>query len=516
MFLNICSKVDEFSKKNSPQDLKGILLKTLAKSLSEQKEIETYLDTKEFKTDEERMIGRLHWHKKHNSLPKGLSDPEDGLLPENLQEKLDEALEKRINGLLKKRLEPITPQSLKKGLLGCVYELEGKDVLMQLLTYLVTEFGVKQLSDPHLFAQAILYANGVEVMDYELDGFGRNKEIDVVEVGEKILESLQKGESSESIISLFNKSKLIQAPGGVEAIQQKQEVKKHLKEYINSLLIEMIGEEAPRSESDENSFLNYAKKVSGSSKVSYATVAKQTLQHTIFPCVGAASVSLYLLIDGMLFFTNHLNTLHSIINYKKTLPNHLADRIVELVYHPSWRIILLQMIDTISEQDSNSNRSIISKKDFDTISDFFIQHLLHDISFKSQLSSVFQYFKGDEAFKLFRKHINSSSGSFVENAVKSLIPTCKEITLYCRVVDAFRKRGIAFKGDEKFWEVFIRESLNQLVGKEVRISKDLLPNAEKISIREREVDQLLECDENKLFAKLFEIEISQVKTFEME
>ncbi len=90
------------------------------------------------------------------------------------------------------------------------------------------------------------------------------------------------------------------------------------------------------------------------------------------------------------------------------------------------------------------------------------------------------------------------------------------LLFWIKSIASFRKRDITFEGDEKFWEVFIRESLNQLISKEAGSSKSPLSNAEKISIREKEVDRLLKYDENKLFEKVSNIKMSQVETFEME
>src|SRR5262249_39351848 len=147
-----------------------------ADSISKQKTIDQFLLTYAECSAKQKFIARLTWHKGNNTLPKGVPDPsQERLTPENLQKKMDESLSEYIHHYVEKYLNKISIKQFNEGILGVIYFLEGKDLLIKLLIFLISEFGIKQLADPHLFALSFLNSNGIEVMDYELDGFGRDK-----------------------------------------------------------------------------------------------------------------------------------------------------------------------------------------------------------------------------------------------------------------------------------------------------------------------------------------------------
>ena len=100
-------------------------------------------------------------------------------------------------------------------------------------------------------------------------------------------------------------------------------------------------------------------------------------------------------------------------------------------------------------------------------------------------------------FRELTKLLQPSTNPILEQGLEALLPTIKELLLYSRVVDGFRKESIHFDGDNKFWELYLRETLNQLVAKE---AQERFPNAHRPSlieltaIRNEFVDHLLSLD----------------------
>lgn len=502
VLLNVCLKLVEISKKPPSQAWIQPAVHSFANSLSQQKPIDQFLGSHHFDSKADAFIARLAWHKTNNSLPKGLPDPDlVTLTSENLSEKLDESLNKYLEERLEKLFVQIFPKNLKSGFLGIFYFLEGKDALTQLFIYLLAEFGVKQIVDPHLFALAILNGSGVEVMEYELDGFGRNKRASILSTGSKIMhEATLKNANWESLNEIFVKSGLKIAPKSFEAILQKEEAKAQLKACISTMIYNMI--KTDEFQHPGGILKNAREKASQ------------------LPFIGAATLSLHLLISGTFFSLDYLfkskdEKKESYLTWMfknlsgRALSDHLADRIIDLIYHPSWRITILQLIETIFvAMESPPINPLLPqpntlKADLNKITDFLFQHFTVNskIPFQEKIGSVFDYFVGDGTVKMFHDYIQPKDNPVLEKGLKSLLPTIKELLLYIRVTDSFRKESLQFDGDAKFWECFLRECLNQHVA-EFALKEFPFPKRPTLlqlsKIREMLVDQYLSLGQNEL------------------
>ncbi|MFQ5729891.1 MAG: hypothetical protein ACE5GN_05985 [Waddliaceae bacterium] len=330
LLLQLFVKIMEPSQGDRSQKCIGAAVRSLAQSFSYQEHIDRYLAELPLRSDEEALIARLEWHKTHDTLPKGVPDPhQERLTPSNLYEKFEEALYKYTESLVEKLVDRYSPPSMKRGLSGFVYFLEGRDASIRLLTHLVAEFGIKQLTDPHLFSLAILYACNEDIMDYELDGFGRRKKDTIIDVGQEMMNAmLEKNFSWSSTLALFEDSGLRHTPGSLEGIMQKTEAKEQLRRYIASIIHEMIKEDDFQHKTGV-----------------LRAIRRKTKR---FPVVGVATVSLHVLINGMFFslgypFRDIKQEETTFLKWMfkhmtgKGLCNYLADRVVDLIYHPSWR-----------------------------------------------------------------------------------------------------------------------------------------------------------------------------------
>lgn len=487
-----------------PLPVKEIVFKRLAKSLSNEKELEKIWSG--VGTEGERKIAVLDWLKKKGDLPAGLPDL-DGLLPENLLEKENEALYTHICKLVEKFLDKHAPESIRKGVTGTVYELEGKDAFVHLAAQLIIEVLIKQVADPHRFAQTILYSQG-EVMDLELDGFGMNKGDDVFDAGHEILNLEEK-----SIAQVLEEFKLKQSPGGQEANEQKEATRERLKEYFAAIFMQMF-------ESENN---------------------EKTTFEPHNPICGAGSIGWHFLMNTMNFGIKHLKhfSIFAAERAQKKISKYFASRMVDLIYHPSWKIILLQMLGDLSENvfDRPIEDQKIEKEDFDEIASFLGKHFFGSLeanqlpevyyvqtlawiiekagfsptskSMGELLSDAFLYMKSDELFGKFQSHINTPSTSkpFLEEGLEALIPTMRELLLHCRLTDANRKKGNAFEGDDKLWDVYLRSVLTQLAVKGSSLE-------EKARLRGEIVDELLTLDDDALIERLKKVEREKVLAFE--
>lgn len=499
LLLGACKKIMNASS-DRPFPVKEIVCKRLAKSLSNEKELERIWNGK--KTEGEKKIAVLDWLKRRDDLPAGLPDP-SGLLPENLLEKENEALYAHICKLIEKFLDKHAPESIRKGVTGAVYELEGKDAFVHLAAQLIIDVLIKQVADPHLFAQTILYSQG-EVMDLELDGFGMGKGDDVFDAGHEILNSEEK-----PIHQILDEYKLKKSPGGQEANRQKEATRERLKEYFAASFMQMF-------ESEKN---------------------EKTTFEPHQPIFGAGSIGWHFLMNTMNFGIKHLKSISFFAAEKgqQKISKYFAGRMVDLIYHPSWKIILLQMLEGLSENffERSSDEPAIEKEDFDHMASFLGKHFFGSLeanqlpnvyyantlawvlnkaclspthkSLGELMSDAFLYMKSDELFEKFQEHINTPSTSkpFLEEGLEALIPTMRELLLHCRLTDANRKRGNSFDGDDKFWGVYLRSVLAQLTGKASSLE-------EKARLRGEIIGELLTLDEEALIERLRETEREKV------
>jgi len=101
----------------------------------------------------------------------------------------------------------------------------------------------------------------------------------------------------------------------------------------------------------------------------------------------------------------------------------------------------------------------------------------------------------------FQQLLKPSEGSLFEKVLSEFLPTVKELKLYCRLLVSFRDQSVWFEGDEKFWEFFIRESLNRLAA--IHVMKEHgpdagLPQAALFEIRNQYVEKMLSMDDAEL------------------
>ena len=498
LFLRLLNKIlNEPSKLNiNPFE---ILVKSLAISLSQKKEMETYLSQFSFKSEEDTFIARLEWLKKHECLPKGLPDPEQvSLTSQNLAIELDKAASQYLEEYMVHFVQLICPQEFKRGLLKIIYFLEGKDILIQLFAYLINEFGIKQLADPHLLTLAILTSSGIEVMDYECEGFGRHKSHLILQTGKKIMsQALNPEANSLDLVRIFQEAGLKLAPKSFEGILQKKEAKERLEKHLSTTIYTMA-----KSEDFQHP----------------DNILKTLEQKTCHvPFIGAATTSLHFL-TNVTSFSFHYFFKHrqENISYPEFMLKHLmgkkstdylAQRIVALIYDPSWRIIVMQLIDLFlaSLKEPEKQPSILKiftlQKDIQIIAKYLFDY------FTQPTESVILknidpggYLKVEDVLNLFSGSVQSKD-VYLQKIVKSFLPTIKELLLYTVVIESFRKEGVVFEGDAKFWEYFLRASLNQLV--ENKIQQQLGPSqtptlTQLFEFRDQEVDRLLSLSQPEL------------------
>lgn len=509
LLLSLCVKLtDSEGGGIKSHDLIKAAINSLGKSLLEEDEIETFLQDQSCNSDEEALITRLEWHRQTNSLPKGVPNPSHVRLnSSNVREELDKALTERVNELVRSAIEKSAPKTLKSGFLGILYWLEGKDFLVNLLGYLISEFGIKQLIDPHQFAIAILNAGGEETSDFELEGFGRDQRETIAHIGQEMMkEALSDHGNWESIQRIFQRSQLRAAPEGYEGLIQKKEAKKRLREYISSLLYQMI---------------------KGNS-LQYDTLLKGVRERASkLPIVGTAALTLHGLINGAFFSFGYLfresdQSDTSFLSWMaknftgKEQCRYLADKIVDLIYHPCWRFTLLQVIDAVEDVVLNPpplrapSDSPYDGIDLTPITHFIFQHFVRDseLPFEGNIVPLIHYFTSEGLMNQFQQLLRPSEDSLLEKVLTECLPSIKELMLYCRVLVCFRNEKVWFDGDQKFWEFFVRESLNRLTASYVMEKKGpdaKLPQSKIFAVRNRFVELMLQMEDQELKSYLSDI-----------
>jgi hypothetical protein len=417
------------------------VFESLNRSLSLAKKAKEEL--KEFSAEEDAMIARLDWYKKQGSLPKSFPDPEkEGINRANLVEKLDEALSLYVGGLSQKLVDKIIPESIKKGVFAPLYYLEGQAALYVFFQFLMCDCAAKIVADPHLLAISTLFGAGLETADYEIDGFGLGLRSRILEVSQKMSRALLEKRSSGEIISFFEEAGLKKKPEGVQGIEQRKKAKEALEVFLRKALSETIGKET---------FASW-------------------------------------------FINDNLSHL-------------FAEKAIAFLHDPSFRFIVLDLLETISETISlkktfaynNEETTKTVKEVIGALFDFVFEGTVYT-NLKSSVVS-----KGVKAiFFKVESSIPFGGVPWQETLLKGLIPTLKEITLYARVLGAFRKRGVYFFGDKKFWEFFVREALNVFIEDHFKGGK--VKSVEALGVQRNVViDTLLGLNEEgllKVFAQI--------------
>jgi hypothetical protein len=204
------------------------------------------------------------------------------------------------------------------------------------------------------------------------------------------------------------------------------------------------------------------------------------------PYIGVATVGLHFLINGTFFSLGYFLRNKDLENTSflawmakkfvgKKLCDYLAMKIVELVYHPSWSITLLQLIDSViamQKGELKADKQEITAEELKPLTEFLFHHFSGDKELlQTDVASIFDYFSSDQIYSTFQQICQpqlSAQGrkdpqELLENMLEALLPTIRELQLYSKVTSHLRQAGLAFEDDSKFWEMFIRETLNRLV-----------------------------------------------------
>ncbi len=517
LLLSLCSKIDTIEKANALGDSKkvskgaletpkkvAIVLESLACALSQSSEVEAYIkETGADQDSHDAFIARLAWHQKKRTLPPGVPDPsKEPLTRKNLPEKLDEALYSYLSELSDRLLSAHVPPRMKKGFFGFLYWLEGKEFLKEIMTYGSVEFGLKQLIDPDFFTLIVLTSVGLETMELEPDKFGRNTRAPIFKTAQRmVIEVLKRTVDADAILKIFGDSRLAEAPGSLDAILQRTEAKALLKTFISRAIHEAIKGNSPDS------------KDSG-----LKAIRKSASQVPVF---GLAAQSLDLLIRGTVLSLQYVSGgargresffVWMAKNITGTnLCDYLAERIIALIYHPSWRITLLHLLDGMVSSLGVAEHAVdVSEEEvfenFSKVTSFLFEHVTGD-GFMGNVGEWANYFTGDQAFEAFREAVQPSGDSMLDKGLPVLLPAVKEYILYGRVADFFRRQTIGFDGDTKFWECFVREYLNQIVASSMAEEVfDAFSQAQaqvRAKIRQKVVDDFVELEilSNVVFPK---------------
>jgi hypothetical protein len=509
---------EKISRPKEPTDrafnVTALVIKSIASSLVCQKEIDAFLGQYTFHSDEEKMIARLQWHAKNESAPKrikrrlrdentqtedlkALPDPEHVPLDiSNVSAKLDEQLTKYLEGEIEELLEKHGPQSLKNGFLGFIYELEGRDLIIKLLTTLFVQYGFKQVADSHLCCTGILSALGVDTTEYEIEGFGLRQTQNILGIAQEMLLKMQEpGQNAAAVHFLFKRSGLKCSPLSLVGIEQKEEAKKCLKQHLSKLLYDLIKEDP----------------TCPAGSVTFNRIGKRLDE---LPFVGVATMVLRGIVNSLFFSYNYYQkeSQKSYFSYMASylvgqrLCDYVSDRIVELIYHPTWRITLTKLL--VDLLDNHFERTLdetsIRETHLKDISAFLFDHFTYNppvaLDGIAYLLPAVVWDQAVDQIKQLLKPVKDKP-PFIEKIIAAVVPTIEECILYCKVCELIRKRGITFEGDAKFWEVFVYQTLNERVVKAFKWEKqpDLKARA---THRSQLVGEMLAYTGDELFTNL--------------
>ena len=191
----------------------------------------------------------------------------------------------------------------------------------------------------------------------------------------------------------------------------------------------------------------------------------------------------------------------------KSWGEFVADKIVELIYHPSWRITLLQLIKDIipvlaqppqiAGIQSDEKIQLVRDK-LREVAQFLFDHFTQGLKlpFQDKSGALIDHLAGEALYTQFIKYTQPPDPSFLEKALNPLIPVMDELLLEIKWIDAFRKESICFEGDRLFWKNYLKMALDHLVA----ISSEENP----VHCRERLVKELFVCDEQTMRRRLLD------------
>lgn len=497
IFLNLCEKLDQNSKADGYMTMKDVVIKSIAGSLKLASQCEEVINDSKYANylEDEKMIKRISWYKKNGALPRGICDPY-GLDTSNLAAEMEKGLLKYIEELSYDILDKNQITKNRSLFIQFFYWLEGKDFIAQILKFVISELGVKQIIDPHLFTLSILSALGNEIADFELDGFGKNKLNSIYFAGKEMLINKLNHEPSSKVISILKNYSLKANKKGLHGIHQKKEAQNDLSNTIENLIYNTIKEDKKYC---HEGIIKGAKKIMKP-----------------VPIVGTATTCLHFAVNSLSFSYNYFmdQKKESFFEYMgrnlagQDLSKYIKDKVLGLIYHPCIKFIVLQLIEDVHAHMLNKKRmdaevqNGLNIENLKTINFFILDHFMK--GFPSGINLGVNYFASDAMLNLFKEFLKPSNKSFSTTLFEAMIPKLKETLLCWKLCDQLKKDRIIFDDDEKFWELYIRHYLNQVVDIEIdkgNIKKNI---DEKIQIRERLIDDLLKLSEKELMKKLQE------------
>lgn len=498
IFLTLCEKLQPNSDpKGQYSTLKDVIIQSIARSVELAFKCDEALNEKIYDdySEDEKLIERIDWYKRNNALPKGICDS-IGLDTKNLSFELDKALLSYIKTLSTDLLDKNDLAKNKSIFIKFLYWLEGKDFLIEILKILIGEVCVKQVIDPHLFTMAILASLGNEIADYEIDGFGIGKLNQIYDVGRKMLSKKINNRPPPKIIDVFKKFNLKSKEKGSLGIYQQKLAKKELSDKITQMIYNAIKED---------------KKYSHGGIIKDAKKMMQPI-----PIFGTATTCLHFAVNTLSFSYTYFVTQKKESFFEwmarnlagQDLCQNVKNKILDLIYHPSIRFLILQLIEDVhrhmlhKEKIEKEKQNEITIKNLKIINSFIIKHFMRD--FPAGIDTGINYFASDAMVNLFKEFLKPSEKPFYLNLFEAIIPKVKETLLCWKLCDILKKDAILFENDEKFWELYIRHYLNEIVLIELEKNNIKDNNDEKIKMRELLINNLLKLSDSELLEKITE------------
>lgn len=485
LLLHICLQLKPFTSSNCTTQLLEGAIQSLGFSLGQQSKLDIYL--KEHfaqNTPEEQYIARIRWHEDNGSLPRGIPRSE-GLTPDNLRSKLDSALKAYLEERMEQLLAYLIPESLKTGTAGFYYKHWGKDQLRGLLVYLFDQFVLKPIIDPYTCSQNILKILGEEISDNDVNGYGRGQKKKVLETGLKMASGALN--NHPQFTSIFASSQLKASPMGAEAIEQKNDTRARLQACLAKLIYTKLKPE--EYQHHDEWFKSTRAALNG------VPVAETVATGLHFACRTPFFALSYCFREAkqgdsfIEWMTRH-------IVGQKTAKS-IAKHIVDLIHHPSWRFTAMHLIEaSISTLMFPKPQGQPIGDEMHLITKFLLNHFKIPLPFDERMLSdlAANGIRGPFFQNLFPKT------PLLSKLLQPLQPIIKELHLVQRILAAARKLE-SFDGDFTFWNVYVREVLNQQVASRVRTSEP--PTLSYIAdIRETLVNQYLQMDDHALWTHL--------------
>lgn len=424
-------------------------------------------------------------------LPTSLPKPVN-LYSHNLEEELDNALYSFIEAKIEPLVDSYGPASLRDGIaLGTVHKLFGKKLQAKVVTGIIIECVFRPLVDPYQLSLTLLSSLGRDTLPLDIWGFGPECTPHVLEIGQRMCKDLPDKYSPETL-SHFTQSKLRASIGGQIEQEQRAKAKKLLIEALSELFSVLIQAQKSGEKSED-------------------ALGRIVDSMKSLPVVGLATISLSAIVNSLSlswgYFTQDSSSSYfswmAAQLFGKALADHLAERAVEMIYDPSWRLMMTYLLtDLIKALEKPAVvSSAVSPQDVQVVAQYLFSH------FAPMGKSIPKILPEDTLWKMskqigewFDTSLVADPEEFVSAALQ---PPLKELILSYRVCDHFRTNVVHFEGDAKFWQVFVCQVLNARVGNQFRAWKSA-PQQERARFRQELVDELFTQDAATLVQTLSE------------